>query len=257
MYTQRIIITTIAALDAVAVATTVSAQSTCGTFTLRLAEGDIPLQVVENGTVTLAPMNSTEAASDFSFGSNGAIESQVNDTTTVRCGFPSDGNYFECGTEEELESREDDSELVFDFATSDDGRLSWRGNETFWLCNAVESGFASNDLPAWDIILAGTLENELVLSSVTQICQTVEIIASDCDGFSAEDGEDDDDDDDDSESTGSGSSNGGPAVQGNTGGTVDTSAGEAEDGSANDSGATALGDPLLLWVAVAALWTLL
>jgi hypothetical protein len=252
MYTQRITII-IAAL--VAYATKVSAQSTCGTFTLRLAEGDIPMQVVENGTVTLAPMNSTEAASDFSFGSNGAIESQVNDTTTVRCGFPSDGNYFECGTEEELESREDDSELVFDFATSDDGRLSWRGNETFWLCNAVESGFASNDLPAWDIILAGNLENELVLSSVTQICQTVEIIASDCDGFSAEDGGDDDDDD--SESTGSGSSDGGPAVQGNTGGTVDTSAGEAEDGSANDSGATVLGDPLILGAAVAALWTLL
>jgi hypothetical protein len=189
----------------------VSAQSECGPFSL--SAGGNPLQLATNGTVTLARLNSTDAASDFSIAINGAITSRLNDTI-VECGFSASRSYFECATVPDVESRESDDALEFDFATGDEGRLSWHGNDDFLLCNAVDAGYASTDLPAWDVIIASASSTEVS----EQGCLTVQVTASNCEGFSAEGEENENDGADAGDDSDSTDSTDNLAVGGSTGG---------------------------------------
>jgi hypothetical protein len=204
----------------------VSGQSECGPFSL--SAGGIPLQLATNGTVTLARLNSTNAASDFSIAINGAITSRLNDTI-VECGFSASRSYFECATVPDVEAREGDDALEFDFATDDERRLTWRGDADFLLCNAVGAGYASTDLPAWEVIIASASSTEVS----EQGCLTVQVTASDCEGFSAEGEENENDGADEGDDSDSTDSTDNPAVGGSTGA---RGSAPADESSANKIG---------------------
>ena len=194
-----------------------------------------------NGTMLLgrplAP-GSTNIAFDFTIADNGALTTRANGTI-LQCGFGDNGGYFECDTTANARSREggDSDELLSEFGIDAEGRLSWRENG-FHVCSALDSGWASNELPAWNIILADDSDDESRQDSSEKSCREIEVTAGSCRGWIFRQGIGEGDDNDSSDDP-----------DANTAGSV--------SGSSSESGAPGLQSLWTVNIAFAVLWLLL